>query len=186
MWMVVSWPDEINFILNLSNVSRGCNIFSPLECHFMMTLSSLKLKPKEIKSMNITQTRLQAPLTTPVKVQAAAPQDSTSFFIDIDPFSGIKDAFHSVAETGASFAIGAAPVFGANELAGAAIIGGFGGRSNSESRLAFAGAGMNAVGSIGLLVAGGQYLFGADPTIALGVAAAGLGGAGIASTIYMS
>ena len=135
--------------------------------------------------MNITQTRLQAPATAQAKPQTSAPKESTSFFIDLDPFSGVKDAFSSVAETGVSFAMGAAPLYGANELFGAAIIGGFNGRSNADSRLAMAGAGMNAVGSIGLLVAGGQYLFGADPTIALGVAAAGLGGAGIASAIYM-
>lgn len=136
--------------------------------------------------MNITHTRLQSPVAAPPKAPTTPPQESTSFFIDLDPLSGVKDAFAGVVETGASFALGAAPVYGANELFGAAIVGGFNGASNADSKVALTGAGMNAIGSLGLLVAGGQYAFGADPTIALGVAAAGLAGAGIASTIYMS
>jgi len=134
--------------------------------------------------MNIQSTQFQRPSVT-ARPQQSPENDPSTFFMDFDPLGGIKDAAEDVVDLGFRFGMGALPGFGAQTHAEIAILGGFSGRGQSDTTLAVAGGVSNVVGTGSLLVAGGQMLFGADPSLALGIGAAGLAGSGIASSILL-
>jgi hypothetical protein len=133
--------------------------------------------------MNIQSTRLQQSAYRPVIEQN--PSDSQSFGMNFDPFSGVKQAVGDVVELGMSFGLGALPGVGIKHHGEIAIMGGFNGRGNSDTKMAVGGAALNGIGSIGLVVAAGQYAFGGDPSLALGISAGALAGSGLASVILM-
>jgi hypothetical protein len=133
--------------------------------------------------MNIQSTRLQRNAFRPNIEQK--PSESQNFGMTFDPFGGVKRAVGDVVELGFSFGLGALPGVGVQHHGEIAIMGGFNGRGNSETKIAVGGAALNAAGSIGLVVAAGQYAFGGDPSLALGISASALAGSGLASAILM-
>ena len=134
--------------------------------------------------MNIQSTQFQRPSVT-ARPQQSPENDSSTFFMDFDPLGGVKRAAEDVVDLGFRFGMGALPGLGAQNHAEIAILGGFSGRGQSDTTLAVAGGVSNVVGTGSLLVAGGQMLFGADPSLALGIGVAGLAGSGIASSILL-
>lgn len=105
-------------------------------------------------------------------------ENKETLFLDLDPFSDAKQFIGDTVEMGGDFVKGAIPVYAMQSHFESMIMGG-----NSDSNVGRAGMGLNAAGTLSLLVAGGQALFGADPTIALGVAAATLTGSGVANVM---
>ena len=132
--------------------------------------------------MNIQSTRLQNAYRPCVEQKAS---DSQSFGMNFDPLSGVKQVVGDVVELGVSFGLGALPGVGIQHHGEIAIMGGFNGRGNSDTAVAVGGAALNAAGSIGLVVAAGQYVLGGDPSLALGISASALAGSGIASAVLM-
>ena len=116
-----------------------------------------------------------------VKLRPPSDDDSQTFFMNLDPFSGVKRAIGDTFETAGDFVVGALPLYATYHNGETAIVGGFSGRGNKVTRVAAAGAGLNAVGSLSLGVAAVQALLGQDSTTALMVAGAALGGSGLVS-----
>lgn len=128
--------------------------------------------------MNIVSTQLKKAYFQ----RPAVNGDSTTFGPDFDPFKGIKHAIEETVELGGSFAKGAVPGYGAWNMSQRGFSAGWSG-NGSNMRIGMAGAALNGVGTLGLVVSAGQQIFGADPTIALGVSVAALAGGGIASAV---
>ena len=131
--------------------------------------------------MNISSTRLQAQNFTPPAAKLPEGDESTTFWINLDPFSGIKDTFRRGAEELGQFTEGAIPGLGAGVHARNSFF-----RSSPDNRLAQAGVLLNATGTVGAAVALGQLAFGVDPSIALGISAVTLGGSGILNAAIQS
>lgn len=133
--------------------------------------------------MNIRTTQLKQPAFRPQTSHQNT--ESSTLGLNYDPFGGVKKFIGDTVELGASFTLGALPGYGVKHHGEMAIIGGWNGRSNAETRTAFGGAALNAAGTVSLAVGAGQYFLGGDPTIALGVSAAALAGSGVISTALM-
>lgn len=108
--------------------------------------------------------------------------EGSTFGPDFDPFRGIKHVIEETVELGGSFVKGAVPGYGAWNMAQRGFSSGWSG-NGSNMHIGMAGTALNGVGTLGLVVSAGQHLFGADPTIALGVSVAALAGGGIASAV---
>lgn len=108
--------------------------------------------------------------------QRQAPQESSSLFLDLNPFSGVKESFRSGAENAGEFLYGAMPGLGL-KAHGENVFNFFG--SSSDGNRAKVGALANAAGTVAGMVALGQLALGGDPTIATGLAAAGLATSGV-------
>ena len=132
--------------------------------------------------MNIQSTQITANRFKPVSVE---PSDSQTFGLNFDPFSGVKRVIGDTVELGMTFGMGALPGYGMKHHGEIAIMGGFNGRGNSDTRMAVGGAALNAAGTLGLVVAAGQYAFGGDPGLALGLSASALAGSGVISAALM-
>ena len=130
--------------------------------------------------MNITSTQLRTQNPSYTSPQSSAPQESSTFGPDLDPFSGIKDGFSRAGEGLADFTKGAIPGYGAVSQFNESFDF-YSGFSNGKANLV--GAGFNAAGTVSLAVAGFQAVTGADPSTALMIGAAGLGSAGVANVI---
>lgn len=124
--------------------------------------------------MNISSTRLQGQTFIPPTPKLPEGEESTTFWINLDPFSGIKDGFRRGAEEVSQFAVGALPGLGAGVHARNSFF-----RSSPDNRKAQAGVLLNVTGTVGAAVALGQFAFGMDPSLALGISAVALGGSGI-------
>ena len=131
-----------------------------------------------IQSTQITTNRFKTPPT-------ASQSDSQTFGLNFDPFGGVKRVIGDTVELGVTFGMGALPGYGMKHHGEIAIMGGFNGRGNSDSKLAVGGAALNAAGTLGLLVAAGQYALGGDPGLALGISATALAGSGVISAALM-
>lgn len=128
--------------------------------------------------MRITNSKL--PRTSQLRrlEQKASPDEKSTLFLDLNPFSELTGVLKDGAREAVQFAVGSLPGVGSFRHLG--VLATF----NSQSRkLAQTGLLLNIAGTVGLGVALAQTAAGGDPTLSLAISAGALGGSGLMNCI---